>query len=85
VTALSIVCARRVLAAEELADQLQTALDSRVVIEQAKGILGERLGMDVDAAFQVMRGHARTHNRNIHDVARAIVDGEMSLDELTGT
>jgi GAF domain-containing protein len=85
VTALGIACARRVLAAEQLADQLQTALKSRVAIEQAKGILGERLGMDVDAACRIMRRHARSHNRRIHEVARAIVDAGMTLDELTAS
>ncbi|MBW3619105.1 MAG: GAF and ANTAR domain-containing protein [Actinobacteria bacterium] len=62
-----------------LADQLQNALDSRVVIEQAKGILSERHGTDVAAAFQRLRAHARQTNQRLHAVAQAVVDGEVEL------
>jgi len=62
-----------------LADQLQAALTSRVVIEQAKGILVGRTGTDLDSAFAVLRRYARDHNQKLQDVARAIVDGTISL------
>ncbi|MFH8347452.1 ANTAR domain-containing protein [Streptomyces sp. NPDC018045] len=55
--------------------QLQTALDSRVVIEQAKGVLAERQGRTVDDAFQAMRGHARAHQCKLTEVARQIIGG----------
>ncbi|MFC4021537.1 GAF and ANTAR domain-containing protein [Micromonospora sp. GCM10011542] len=58
-----------------LTEQLQTALNSRVLIEQAKGVLAERLQVDVGEAFVLLRGTARSHNRRLSDVARAIVDG----------
>ena len=62
--------------AETLADQLQQALDSRVVIEQAKGILSERYRMTPDAAFEVVRGYARSRRTNIHAVAKEVVFGK---------
>jgi hypothetical protein len=54
-------------------DQLQHALDSRVVLEQAKGILAERLGCTPDAAFDVLRRAARSARRNLHDLAAEVV------------
>ena len=57
----------------ELNDQLETALTSRVVIEQAKGMLAERRGTSVEEAFQVLRRHARDHNASLQDVAAAVV------------
>ena len=56
-------------------EQLQTALNSRVLIEQAKGVLAERLHVDVAEAFTLLRGGARRHNRRLSDLAQAIVDG----------
>ncbi|MDQ3974763.1 MAG: GAF and ANTAR domain-containing protein [Actinomycetota bacterium] len=64
-----------------LAGQLQHALDSRVVIEQAKGKLAERLGIDVAEAFEVMRRHARGHGRKLQEVAREVVDDQLRLQE----
>ncbi|SNX62732.1 GAF domain-containing protein [Streptomyces sp. TLI_55] len=55
--------------------QLELALTSRVVIEQAKGILATRLSLTMDDAFTLLRGHARSHHRPLHDVAREIVEG----------
>lgn len=53
--------------------QLTSALESRVAIEQAKGILAERLGLGVDAAFEVLRRQAREQRRHIADVAGGVV------------
>ena len=58
---------------EVLARQLQDALTSRVVIEQAKGVIAERLGLHVDEAFDLMREHARSQNEKLSDVARRVV------------
>lgn len=55
--------------------QLQTALDSRVAIEQAKGYLAHRRHSSVEEAFQVMRGYARAHQARLTDVARQVMDG----------
>jgi hypothetical protein len=62
-----------------LTAQLQTALDSRVLIEQAKGVLAERLQVDVGEAFALLRDGARRHSRQLSDLARAIVDGSEQL------
>ena len=56
-----------------LTAQLQTALDSRVVLEQAKGILAQRGDLDMTHAFQVLRGFARDRNLKLSDVAEAVV------------
>ena len=62
-----------------LASQLQQALDSRVVIEQAKGVLVERHGIDPDAAFAQLRKHARSNSLRLHDVAGQVVSRELQL------
>lgn len=56
-----------------LVGQLQSALDARVVIEQAKGVLAGRNGHDLDAAFKLLRQKARSERRPIIDVAREIL------------
>ena len=53
--------------------QLQTALDSRVVIEQAKGILAERESISPDEAFNEMRRQARSQRMKLHDLAAGVV------------
>ena len=58
---------------ETLAEQLQAALNSRVAIEQAKGKLAERLSIDMDQAFSMLRAHARSSSQRLTDVARAFV------------
>jgi hypothetical protein len=59
-------------AAYERRAQLEHALESRVAIEQAKGILAERLGMETDEAFAILRRAARTSRTKLRDVARAV-------------
>jgi AmiR/NasT family two-component response regulator len=53
--------------------QLETALSSRIVIEQAKGVLAERYRIDLDGAFAILRGAARSNHMKIHDLAHAVV------------
>jgi hypothetical protein len=60
---------------EVLAEQLQGALNSRVAIEQAKGMLAERLRLDMARAFELLRGQARAQNRRLAELASAVADG----------
>lgn len=62
--------------AELRARQLETALESRLGIELAKGYLVGRDGLTPDEAFHALRGHARSHHLTIHDVCRRVVAGE---------
>jgi hypothetical protein len=55
------------------AEQLQGALDSRVVIEQAKGMLRERVGLPIDSAFELLRASARGNGQKLHDLAAQVV------------
>jgi len=59
---------------QELSEQLQQALKSRIIIEQAKGITAQRLGVTIDQAYQHIRTHARNNNASLHAVAGAIVE-----------
>jgi ANTAR domain len=59
--------------------RLQSALNSRIVIEQAKGFLAERLAVSVDIAFGLLRGYARDHNRKLTDVATDVVEGRLQV------
>ena len=61
---------------------LQVALDSRVVIEQAKGIIAERNKVTVDDAFALLRAFARNHNRLLSETAGQVVDGTLQPETL---
>jgi ANTAR domain/GAF domain len=67
------------------ANQLQHALNSRVIIEQAKGMLAERLDLSIQEAFELLRAHARSHNAKVHDVARQILSGTLRLRKSPST
>jgi GAF domain-containing protein len=58
-----------------LINQLQGALDSRVLIEQAKGVLAERRTLNPDEAFALLREHARGHQQRLAELAGAVIDG----------
>lgn len=60
--------------ARETAQQLQQALDSRVLVEQAKGVLAGERGITVDEAFRVLRAFARSHSAPLRDVASAVIN-----------
>lgn len=64
------------------AGQLQHALDSRVAIEQAKGMLAERAQVEMDQAFTMLRTHARSSRLHLTAVALQVVDGTLALDEV---
>jgi hypothetical protein len=73
VATIGLLQERNVRRAETLAEQLQAALNSRVVIEQAKGKLAERTGLDMDQAFTMLREQARNTNQRLTDVARYVI------------
>jgi hypothetical protein len=58
------------------AEQLQHALSSRISVEQAKGILGERLGLDMEGAFALLRYAARGERMKLHELAQIVVDND---------
>jgi hypothetical protein len=68
-----------------LAEQLQTALNSRVALEQAKGVLAEQTGLSIDQAFEVLRHYARRSNLRLVEVARRVVTGELSGSTISGS
>ncbi len=76
---IGIMNERVVREARLRSEQLQHALDSRVVIEQAKGVLAERLEVSPGEAFERLRRHARSHRRGVHSVALEVVDGELDI------
>jgi hypothetical protein len=75
VAAIGILNHQTLLHSERVSQQLQTALNARVVIEQAKGVLAERGSLDMDRAFIALRSYARNTHQRLADVARAIVEG----------
>jgi len=74
---VSILQHRASAEAQRLNEQLSAALNSRVVIEQAKGVLSERAGVDLAEAFTRLRSYARNNNRRLTDVAQAAIDGTL--------
>lgn len=70
---------------ELLNQQLQNALDTRVIIEQAKGILAERASVDISQAFTLLRTHARRNRQRLVDLALAVVDGADTTAILNAT
>ena len=71
------------LEAQRLNEQLSNALTSRIVIEQAKGVIAERAGVSLAEAFSRLRSYARNHNLRLTDVAQAAIVG--TLDSLAWT
>jgi GAF domain-containing protein len=82
VATIGILQQRAVQEARVLVEQLQRALNSRVVIEQAKGVLAERAQVNLDEAFGLLRNYARNHNVRLGDVAEALIAGSVMIEEL---
>jgi GAF domain-containing protein len=77
VATIGILQQRSVHHGHVVGEQLQYALNSRVVVEQAKGMVAERSGLTMVQAFELLRGHARSHNIKLTDVAASVVGGEV--------
>ena len=74
-----LVHAGELAQARKLTEQLQYALDSRIVIEQAKGMLSRDHSIPVDEAFRLLRRFARSHNLGLRDVAHRVVDSGLTI------
>ena len=85
VATISLLQERSMRRGDTLNEQLQAALNSRVVIEQAKGKPAERLGVEMDQAFSLLRDRARTSNRRLSDLAQAFIDGTETLTGLNAS
>ena len=82
VATIAIIQHRSALDARTLNDQLSHALNSRIIIEQAKGKVSQATNCGMDAAFDRLRTHARNHNARLTDVAEAVVTGVVDPDDL---
>jgi GAF domain-containing protein len=83
VATIAILQHRAALEAQVLNQQLQHALNSRIVIEQAKGMVAERAGLNMELAFSALRTFARNHNLSLVDVAGAVIDGSLAPSVLS--
>lgn len=77
VATIAIPQHRAALKAQVLNEQLSMALNSGVVIEQARGMIAERQGLDMEQAFLLLRGHFRSQNLRLADVAESVIDGTL--------
>ncbi len=78
VATIALLQSRAIREANVVADQLQQALQSRVAIEQAKGMIAEQAGVSMGDAFSRLRGHARGEQRLLADVAEDVVHGRLT-------
>ncbi|AZS36273.1 hypothetical protein CVS47_00874 [Microbacterium lemovicicum] len=70
------------ISTQMVADQLQRALSSRVLIEQAKGVIAAQAGVDMHTAFNILRSYARAHQLKLSDVAERVSERELILTDL---
>jgi GAF domain-containing protein len=82
VATIGILSERAIRRGEIVNEQLQTALNSRVIIEQAKGVLSQKLDVKMDEAFDRLRRYSRANNLRLAEVARRTVEGELDTDVL---
>ncbi len=83
VATIAILQERAVARAETVTEQLQFALNSRVAIEQAKGAIARALGISVDEAFDLLRGHARKTRVKLTELAREVVTDPDAMTAFT--
>ncbi len=82
IATIAVLQHRANLDAQDLNEQLNQALNNRVVIEQAKGMVSEREGLDMEHAFALLRNHARNHNLRLADVAHDVIRGTLPASAL---
>jgi transcriptional regulator with GAF, ATPase, and Fis domain len=82
VATIGILQERAIHRGEVLTEQLETALNSRIIIEQAKGVVAQAGNLDMDRAFQAVRGYARSHNTRLSEIAHRLVSGVIDPAEI---
>lgn len=82
IATIGLLQQRRALEQDFLTEQLQVALSTRVVIEQAKGVLAERAKVSVGEAFSWMRAQARRTEQTLTTIAHAVLEGSLAVDDL---
>jgi GAF domain-containing protein len=80
VATIAILQHRAVIQTHIVNEQLNYALNNRIMIEQAKGVLAERAGFPMEEAFSWLRSHARNHNLLLVDVAQSVIAGTVAPD-----
>jgi GAF domain-containing protein len=85
VATIAILQERALRQSQVVSEQLQRALNSRVIIEQAKGVLSHQAGLDMHTAFTLMRSYARRRNEHLSDVATAVTIGRLNATMLGST
>jgi GAF domain-containing protein len=83
VATIGILQERMIRRSEVVTEQLQSALNSRVVIEQAKGVLAQHHGVAMNAAFDRLRSYSRNRNLRMAEVARQLASGELNPAAMT--
>jgi len=82
VATIAILQHRATLEAQVLNEQLHHALNSRILIEQAKGMVAENQGLNIEEAFAVLRNYSRNHNLRLVDVADSVLGGSLPASAL---
>jgi hypothetical protein len=82
VATIGILHERFIHQRQEVAEQLQVAFNTRIVLEQAKGVIAQAAKIDMDGAFALLRGYARHHNQLLSEVAKRVIDRELAVEAL---
>lgn len=82
IAAVHLVRESALQAASQRAGQLEGALESRILIEQAKGMVAERFGVPMESAFGSLRRHARQQNERLADLCASVVNGDVGVAEI---
>lgn len=83
VATIAVLQQRALADVEATKEQLHVALESRIKIEQAKGMIANATGADMGEAFQLLRRHARSNGRRVTHVASAVIAGELDIDSFS--
>jgi GAF domain-containing protein len=82
VATIAVLSHRQIVASTVVNEQLTSALNSRILIEQAKGVLSVKTGQSMEKAFTLMRNYARSNNLLLRNVAQGVIDGALSAEVL---